>query len=73
MEGNLGYSIGTNLLELQNIFNRYDVYNAANLDGGTSAQMVINNKLVNNPKNVFGQSVAGGRRVVTSFGLMPSN
>lgn len=48
----------------------YGAYNAANLDGGTSSQMVINQKLVNNPKNVFGQSVTNGRRVVTGFGLI---
>ena len=39
-----GYSIGTNLLEMQNIFNRYDAYNAANLDGGSSATMYYNGK-----------------------------
>lgn len=50
----------------------YGAYNAANLDGGTSSQMVIDGKMVNNPKNVFGQSVTGGRRVVTGFGLIPS-
>ena len=49
----------------------YGAYNAANLDGGTSSQMVIEGKLVNNPKNVFGQSVSGGRRVVTGFALIP--
>ena len=41
-----GYSIGTNLLEMQNIFNRYDAYNAANLDGGSSATMYYNGKVV---------------------------
>ena len=42
-----GYSLGTNLLELQNIFNRYDAYNAANLDGGSSSTMCYEGKLVN--------------------------
>ena len=64
---------GPTMKEVIDTLELYGAYNAANLDGGTSAQMVINNKLVNNPKNVFGQSVAGGRRVVTSFGLMSSN
>lgn len=63
---------GPTMKEVIDTLELYGAYNAANLDGGTSAQMVINNKLVNNPKNVFGQSVAGGRRVVTGFGLMPS-
>ena len=63
---------GPTMKEVIDTLELYGAYNAANLDGGTSAQMVVNGKLVNNPKNVFGQSVAGGRRVVTSFGLMPS-
>ena len=50
-----GYSIGTNLLELQNIFNRYDVYNAANLDGGSSATMYYNGKVVNKTSTPIGE------------------
>ena len=50
-----GYSIGTNLLELQNIFNRYDVYNAANLDGGSSATMYYNGKVVNKTSTPMGE------------------
>lgn len=42
-----GYSLGTNLLELQNIFNRYNAYNAANLDGGSSSTMYYDGKVVN--------------------------
>ena len=64
---------GPTMKEVIDTLELYGAYNAANLDGGTSTQMVINNKLVNNPKNVFGQSVSGGRRVVTGFGLLPSN
>lgn len=63
---------GPTMKEVIDTLELYGAYNAANLDGGTSSQMVINGKLVNNPKNVFGQSVKGGRRVVTGFGLMPS-
>lgn len=61
---------GPNMKEVIDTLLLYGAYNAANLDGGTSSQMVINNKLVNNPKNVFGQAVKNGRRVVTGFGLM---
>lgn len=50
-----GYSIGTNLLELQNIFNRYDAYNAANLDGGSSATMYYNGKIVNKTSTPIGE------------------
>lgn len=50
-----GYSIGTNLLELQNIFSRYDAYNAANLDGGSSATMYYNGKIVNKTSTPIGE------------------
>lgn len=63
---------GPTMKEVIDTLELYGAYNAANLDGGTSSQMVINGKMVNNPKNVFGQSVAGGRRVVTGFALIPS-
>ncbi len=55
MVDNLGYSIGTNLLELQNIFERYGAYNAANLDGGSSATMYYDNKVVNKPSTPAGE------------------
>ena len=64
---------GPTMKEVIDTLELYGAYNAANLDGGTSAQMVVNGKLVNNPKNVFGQSVSGGRRVVTGFGLLPNS
>ena len=50
-----GYSLGTNLLELQNIFNKYDAYNAANLDGGSSATMCYNGKVVNKTSTPAGE------------------
>ncbi len=50
-----GYSIGTNLLELQNIFERYDAYNAANLDGGSSATMYYDGKVVNKTSTPMGE------------------
>ena len=50
-----GYSLGTNLLELQNIFNKYDAYNAANLDGGSSATMVYDGKVVNKTSTPIGE------------------
>ena len=66
------HGAGPTMKEVVDTLELYGAYNAANLDGGTSSQMVINGKLVNNPKNVFGQSVTGGRRVVTGFGLIKS-
>lgn len=50
-----GYSLGTTLLEVQNIFNKYDVYNAANLDGGSSATMYYDGKLVNKASTPAGE------------------
>ena len=49
----------------------YGAWNAANLDGGTSTQLVINGQLKNNPKNIYGNKVEGGRSVVTGWGLIP--
>lgn len=62
---------GPNLKEVIDLLELYGAYNIANLDGGTSAQLVINNKLINDPRNVYGQSVTGGRKVVSGFGLLP--
>lgn len=39
------------------LFERYGAYNAANLDGGGSSSLVINNKLINNPRG-FGYTGA---------------
>lgn len=50
-----GYSIGTTLLELQNIFERYGAYNAANLDGGSSATMYYNGKVINKTSTPMGE------------------
>ena len=50
-----GYSLGTTLLELQKIFERYGAYNAANLDGGSSATMVYNGEVINRPSTPMGE------------------
>jgi len=61
---------GPNLGEVIDVLEKYGAYNAANLDGGTSSQLVIDGKLINNPKNIYGQSVYNGRYVVSGFGLI---
>lgn len=63
------HATGPNMQELVETLERYGAYNAANLDGGTSSQLVINGKLINNPKNISGKAVSGGRNVVTGWGL----
>ena len=63
------HTAGPNMKELVDTLELYGAYNAANLDGGTSTQLVINGKLINHPKNVMGQTVTGGRGIITGWGL----
>ena len=44
-------SMGTDMKNLCDIMIRYGAINAANLDGGNSSALVINNKIVNRPIN----------------------
>ena len=57
-------------MEVIDLLEKYGAYNAANLDGGTSSQLVINNKLINTPLTVYGKKVTNGRKVVSGFGLL---
>jgi len=43
--------MGADMDELIKIMERYGAYNAANLDGGNSSALVINNELINHPIN----------------------
>ncbi|MDD3187364.1 MAG: phosphodiester glycosidase family protein [Bacilli bacterium] len=61
---------GPTMLEVADLLEQYGAYNAANLDGGTSSQLVINNELINTPINIYGKVVTGGRAVVSGFGLI---
>ena len=53
INGRIASSIGADMIDLCDIMENYGAYNAANLDGGSSSELVINNKIVNTP-------VAGG-------------
>lgn len=53
INGRIPSSIGADMVDLTEIMENYGAYNAANLDGGSSTELVINNKIVNTP-------VAGG-------------
>ena len=64
------HAAGPTMLEVADSLKKYGAYNAANLDGGTSSQLTINGKLMNTPKNIYGQLVVGGRHVVSGFGLI---
>lgn len=53
INGRLATSIGADMVDLTDIMERYGAYNASNLDGGSSSELVINGKIINTP-------VAGG-------------
>lgn len=63
------YIDGASLKDVLEVLEKYGAYNAANLDGGQSTSLVINNKLVNSPNYLAKKQ--GGRYVVTGFGLVP--
>lgn len=47
---------GADMVDMTETLMKYGAYNAANLDGGTSSGLVIDNKLVNKPVNGNGQN-----------------
>ena len=63
------HTAGPTMKEVVDTLEKYGAYNAANLDGGTSSQLVIKGKLINHPKNIMGQDVTGGRGIITGWGL----
>lgn len=63
------YLFGASLKDMIATLQKYGAYNAANLDGGTSATLVINNKLINKPS--AGAANTNGRYVITGWGLLP--
>lgn len=63
------YIDGASLQDVVDVLEKYGAYNAANLDGGQSTSLVINNELVNTPNYLAKKQ--GGRYVVTGWGLVP--
>ena len=61
-----GYSNGAVMNDVLEIMEEYGAYNAANLDGGSSAILVIDGKTVNKPS-----SHGGERALPTWFMVMP--
>ena len=53
INGRIATSIGADMNDLCDIMENYGAYNASNLDGGASSELVIKNKIINTP-------VAGG-------------
>lgn len=56
---------GATINDLIEIMQRYGAYNAANLDGGTSTTMVVNNEIVNDPVDKSGSHRT--RHISTAF------
>lgn len=63
------YIDGASLKDVVETLLKYGAYNAANLDGGQSTQLVIDNNLINTPNHIAKKQ--GGRYVVTGWGLIP--
>ena len=62
------YINGASLNDIITTLERYGAYNASNLDGGTSATLIVKGKLINNPPKA---KATNGRYVVTGWGLIP--
>lgn len=60
---------GITLKEATDYLENFKVYNAANLDGGASTQLVENGVMLNKPKNAYGIPIKKGRTVVNGFGI----
>lgn len=61
-----GWSMGATLRDLMNIFIEYGAVNAANLDGGSSTEMVYKGQVMNELWNIYGE-----RYIPTAFVVMP--
>ncbi|CAA7602348.1 Phosphodiester glycosidase [Acididesulfobacillus acetoxydans] len=61
-----GWSWGATGRDLMNVFLEYHAINAVNLDGGSSAEMVYQGKVINRPCDIFQE-----RYVATGFVVMP--
>lgn len=59
-------SIGATLKEVQDILLKYGAYNAANLDGGSSATMYYNGKVINKPSDKLGERTVPSAFLVAS-------
>jgi exopolysaccharide biosynthesis protein len=59
-------NLGASIRDIQNLMLKYGAVTAVNLDGGSSATMVLNGKLINEPSDVLGE-----RKVATGFLVMP--
>ncbi len=61
-------SLGATLRDVQDILLDYGAVNAANLDGGSSATMYFNGKVINKPSDKLGERTVPTAFIVTSEG-----
>ncbi|MBQ3469165.1 MAG: phosphodiester glycosidase family protein [Bacilli bacterium] len=64
VDGRIITSIGADLKEIQKILYNYGAYNATNLDGGSSSELLIKGKIINTP---VGGGKTGLRKMPTYF------
>ncbi|RNC28794.1 MAG: hypothetical protein AWM53_01236 [Candidatus Dichloromethanomonas elyunquensis] len=62
-----GRSMGATMRDLMNIFLEYGAVNAANLDGGSSTEMVYHGQIVNSLWSLYGE-----RYIPSAFIVLPS-
>ena len=68
IDGLQEHSVGASYRDLATIMENYGAVNAANLDGGTSASMVENDKYINSPWNGYRPTF---RRFPNAFVFVP--
>lgn len=66
INGRLATSLGADMVDLTEIMENYGAINAANLDGGSSSELVINNEIVNTPV----ASGKNGLRTMSTFWIV---
>lgn len=49
IDGRLATSIGADMVDLTEVMKNYGAYNAANMDGGSSTELVIHGEIINHP------------------------
>ena len=67
IDGRSTTSMGIDMASMVDLFMRYKAHNAANLDGGGSSTLVVNNEIINNPQ---GYGYTGQRYLVNAWALI---
>ncbi len=68
VDGRTLESLGATLRDVQDILLKYGAFNAANLDGGSSATMYFNGKVINKPSDKLGERTVPTAFIVTAEG-----